>query len=135
MPDTTQESNLDGAQEDQQNFSGEESAKKKAKSCRPPRQGKGPKEGRKLPKNEIEPPSERGAVPISKKDGRPVELHHRGQNPQGPIDEMHASDHRFGPNYRANHPSTGPSKIDRSEFAKWKNEYWKRQWDSGRFDR
>ena len=81
------------------------------------------------------PPEKRGNAPKGD-DGHPVELHHRDQTMDGPLDEMTRTDHRGKGNYKKNHPNTGksPSKIDRSRFKKQRNEHWKREWDNGRFD-
>jgi hypothetical protein len=92
------------------------------------------KERDKLPNDEVIPPKKRGEPPCSKKDNKPVELHHRNQDPKGSIDEMHPSDHRYSPNYKDNHSDNGPSDIDRNTFSTWKKGYWKRQWDSGRWN-
>jgi len=55
--------------------------------------------------------------------------------PRRPFDEMHPSDHRYGPNYKENHTNYNePLKIDRKEFRKWKREYWENEWDGGRWD-
>src|SRR5258706_7637985 len=42
--------------------------------------------GRRIPNSELTPPTERGPAPIGN-DGKPVELHHRGQTHEGPLDE------------------------------------------------
>ena len=76
----------------------------------------------------------RGNSPISIKDNRPIEIHHNNQNPNGPFREMHPSDHRYGSNYRANHPYYNqPSQIDRTQWKNWVNEYWGNEWDRGRW--
>jgi hypothetical protein len=95
-----------------------------------------PTRGKKLPNDEILPPPKRGDAPISKKDGKPIEMHHRDQKPDDPVDEMHPSDHRYGENYQKNHPNTGQkkSKIDRAEFRKWQQRIRREDWDSGRFE-
>lgn len=92
--------------------------------------------GKKIPNCELcGPPNKRGNAPIGN-DGYPVELHHRNQNPNGPIDEMTRSDHRLGDNFKKNHNNTGQeaSQIDRSSWRKEQKDYWKNEWDSGRFD-
>jgi len=92
--------------------------------------------GKKIPNCELcGPPGKRGNAPIGK-DGHPVELHHRNQNPNGPLDEMTRTDHRLGPNFKKNHPNTGqsPSQIDRKAWRNEQKDYWKKEWDSGRFD-
>ena len=84
--------------------------------------------------SEITPPSVRGNAPISKKDGLPIEIHHLNQNADGPFVEMHATDHRYGENYKKNHSNyNGASTINRKQFRADKNEYWKHEWDKGRF--
>jgi len=89
--------------------------------------------GRRLPKDKIlKPPSKRGNAPIGE-DGAPVELHHRNQTMDGPIDEMVRRDHRGRGNYKRNHPSKGKSKIDRKEAAKQRRKHWENEWDQGRW--
>ena len=69
-----------------------------------------------LPNDELDPPTERGRAPISKKDGKPIEIHHGEQNPEGPFYEKTQTDHRLGENYKKNHPNyTEKSKINRSQ--------------------
>ena len=47
---------------------------------------------------------------------------------------MHPSEHRYGQNYKANHPNyNGNSTIDRTQFRNDKRSYWEHEWDSGRF--
>ena len=93
--------------------------------------------GNKLPDDRIQsPPGKRGDAPTGD-DGYPVELHHRGQTPDGPLDEMTRTDHRLGDNYAKNHPNTGqePSKIDRNAWNQERKNYWQQEWDSGRFNK
>ncbi|MBK7144288.1 MAG: hypothetical protein IPH76_03410 [Xanthomonadales bacterium] len=59
-----------------------------------------------------------GKPPIGN-DGVPVELHHRGQNPAGPLDEMSATTHDS-----VSHPLS-PSQIDRGQFAGERTRYWR----------
>lgn len=88
----------------------------------------------KVPDDEVLPPEKRGNAPISKIDGEPIEIHHDEQKRFGPFDEMHATDHRYGENYKKNHPNyKKKSKVDRTEFQKWKKEYWMNEWDKGRW--
>jgi RHS repeat-associated protein len=92
-------------------------------------------EGNKLPDTEIAgPPAKRGNAPIGT-DGKPVELHHRNQTTNSPVDEMTRTNHRGAGNFKKNHANTGQEKslIDRSEFNQQRKEYWKKEWDSGRF--
>ncbi|MFD2904385.1 HNH/ENDO VII family nuclease [Sphingobacterium anhuiense] len=70
--------------------------------------------GNKIADDKIKsPPSKRGNAPVGD-DSKPVELNHRDQTPDGPLDEMTRQDHRGGENYKKNHSNTGsePSKID-----------------------
>jgi len=45
-------------------------------------------------------------------------------------------DHRLGDNFKKNHSNTGQeaSQIDRAAWRKEQKDYWKSEWDSGRFD-
>ena len=48
---------------------------------------------------------------------------------------MHPSDHRYGENFKINHPIIGEtSQIDRKQFRKDRRKYWRSEWDSGRWD-
>ena len=88
-----------------------------------------------VPNNEVSLPNKRGNAPISNKDGREIEIHHDKQQPLGPFEEMHPSDHRYGENYKKNHPNyKKKSKVDRTQFNKWKKEYWENEWDNGRWN-
>jgi hypothetical protein len=96
----------------------------------------GEKDGIKLPNDRINaPPTERG-VPPTGDDTFPVELHHRNQGPNDPLDEMTRTDHRGAGNFSANHPNTGqaPSQIDRIKFKKERVDHWNDEWDAGRWD-
>jgi hypothetical protein len=68
----------------------------------------------------------KGKAPVGK-DGKPVELHHEGQASEGNLQEMSQTEHRGGENFKKNHPNTGqePSQIDRSQFRKQREQYWK----------
>ena len=75
----------------------------------------------------LKKPEKRGNAFLFKEDGTPVEIHHVGQNINGPYIEMHQKDHRGKENYKKYH--TLPSKnsqIDRKEFAKKRREYWQK---------
>ena len=61
---------------------------------------------------------EQGKPPIGR-DGMPVELHHRHQNPAGPLDQMTSTTHDTIP-----HPLT-PSRIDRSKFSGERSRNWR----------
>jgi hypothetical protein len=50
-------------------------------------------------------------------DGKPVELHHRNQNPNGPLDELSDETHK-----KVNHSL--PSTVDRGVFAGQRRRYW-----------
>ncbi len=103
-------------------------------SSRPPKGPKGP--GSKIPNDDLlAPPPARGRPPVGS-DGSPVELHHRGQNPDSPLDELTRTEHRGKGNFKGNHQNTGqePSKIDRKKWKKEREDYWKNEWDDGRFD-
>ena len=92
-------------------------------------------EGIKLPNDRlIAPPAKPGDAPIGD-DGKPVELHHRGQNADSPLDEMTSTEHRGKGNFGKNHNNTGqePSNIDRSGWSKLRRDYWAKEWDRGRF--
>ncbi|MBB4076361.1 filamentous hemagglutinin [Bartonella fuyuanensis] len=65
-----------------------------------------------------------GRAPIGF-DGKPVELHHLNQTPDGPLAEM---SHEFHKKYTSviHAPSkTHQSLIEREKFNKWREEYWK----------
>ncbi len=81
------------------------------------------------------PPEKRGDAPIGT-DGHPIEIHHEGQDPNGPFTEKTRTDHRLGDNYKKNHENTGqePSRVDRKDFRRQTKNYWQRQWDEGRFE-
>jgi RHS repeat-associated protein len=82
----------------------------------------------KIPRDQLDPPNKPGNAPTFKKDKKPVEIHHEGQNPSGPFKEMHPQDHRGKGNDKQNHPNKGmPSKIDRKAFRKDVMEYWKQE--------
>lgn len=87
-----------------------------------------------IPNDELDPPTERGKAPTSKKDGKPIEIHHDEQSPEGPFYEKTRTDHRLGENYKKNHPHYNEkSKINRSQFAQQKKKYWENEWDAGRW--
>ena len=83
----------------------------------------------KIDRSLLNPPSKSGNAPTFKQDGTPVDIHHEGQNPNGPFKEMHWQEHRGKGNFKKNHPNLGqPSQIDRKEFEKAKKEYWKKEY-------
>ena len=61
---------------------------------------------------------EEGRAPIGV-DGQSIEIHHRDQNPKGPLDEMTATSHRG-----VDHPLR-PSRINRSKFSGERKRYWR----------
>jgi RHS repeat-associated protein len=63
---------------------------------------------------------EAGRPPIGT-DGLPVELHHRNQDPLGPLDEMTSTTHDT-----IDHPIS-PSQINRSQFAGERARYWRQR--------
>ena len=88
-----------------------------------------------IPNDELEPPKNRGDAPISKKDGKPIEIHHNEQNPNGPFYEKTQTEHRLGENYKKNHPNGNKkSKINRSQWKTQKRNYWCDEWDAGRWN-
>ncbi|ELY2018477.1 hypothetical protein SL053_002405, partial [Flavobacterium psychrophilum] len=83
----------------------------------------------KIERKLLDPPSKHGNAPTFKKDGSSVEIHHEGQNPNGPFKEMHKNDHRGKGNDAVNHPNKNkPSQVDRKEFNKARTQYWKEQY-------
>jgi A nuclease of the HNH/ENDO VII superfamily with conserved LHH len=96
----------------------------------------GGKAGKKATKDTLQgPPTKRGNAPIGS-DGNQVELRHRGQKPDSPLDEMTRSEHRGPGNFKKNHENTGqhPSEIDRDAWNTQRRQYWRDEADSGRFD-
>jgi len=77
-----------------------------------------------------EPPSKRGNAPRDA-HGKPIELHHDGQDPNGKLVPMTREQHRGKGNFAKNHPNTGqrPSKIDRGAARKARHDFWKGIWD------
>jgi len=76
-------------------------------------------------------PKSRGDPPKGD-DGKPLELHHRNQNPNGPIDEMTQTEHRLGENFRKNHENTGQSESSVDHGPWWRQhvrDHWKAWWD------
>ncbi|GHT80786.1 hypothetical protein AGMMS49960_03000 [Betaproteobacteria bacterium] len=65
-----------------------------------------------------------GKAPLDK-DGRPIELHHIGQNPDSPLIELTRDEHRGEGNDSILHNKTDESKIDREAFGSERAEHWK----------
>ncbi|MGL5357195.1 MAG: HNH/ENDO VII family nuclease [Fusobacteriaceae bacterium] len=66
---------------------------------------------------------ENGMAPL--KDGKPIELHHIGQAMDSPLAELTIEEHRGKGNDSILHDKKADSQIDRREFKKEKEEYWK----------
>lgn len=66
----------------------------------------------------------KGKPPIGA-GGKPISIHHLDQTNDGAVMEIMKTDHQQ--NYKDLHQNTGqsPSQINRSEFDKWRREYWK----------
>lgn len=56
-------------------------------------------------------------------DGRPIELHHIGQNPDSPLAELTHEQHHKNGNFKKLH-TFDESKIDRADFKSERIEYW-----------
>jgi RHS repeat-associated protein len=69
-----------------------------------------------------------GKAPIGN-DGKPIELHHEGQQANGELKEMTRTEHRSGENFQKNHQNTGreSSQIDRNKFKQQRQQYWKKK--------
>ncbi|MGH4120959.1 HNH/ENDO VII family nuclease [Clostridium sp.] len=66
---------------------------------------------------------EQGLAPL--KDGKPIELHHIGQDMDSPLAELTKDEHMRNGNDTILHDKQKESDIDRGEFKKEKEEYWK----------
>lgn len=66
---------------------------------------------------------EHGLAPL--KDGKPIELHHIGQDMDSPLAELTKDEHMRNGNDSILHDKQKESDIDRGEFKKEKEEYWK----------
>jgi len=78
-------------------------------------------------------PNRRDTAPIGE-DGRGIEIHHIGQNPNGPFREMTMTDHRGPGNKGRNHPPGSPGIDHGNDWKASTRQYWEREWDSGRFN-
>ena len=67
-----------------------------------------------------------GLAPLDN-NGRPMELHHIGQHSDSPLAELTLEEHRGKGNDTILHNKTDKSEIDRQEFAKERQEYWKQR--------
>lgn len=86
-------------------------------------QGPGSRSGWKATPENVER-MKQGKAPVGN-DGHSVELHHKGQKPDGKIVPLTRTDHRGKGNNAKNHPNRGPSKIDRGKFKTIKKNFWK----------
>ncbi|MBY0124388.1 HNH/ENDO VII family nuclease [Bacillus sp. S/N-304-OC-R1] len=64
-----------------------------------------------------------GLAPL--KDGQPIELHHIGQEMDSPLAELTSKEHRGPGNDGVLHDKKKDSEIDRNEFNKERESYWK----------
>lgn len=65
-----------------------------------------------------------GRPPLDAGD-RPIELHHIGQKPDSPLAELTGAEHRSNGNDNILHNKLKESEIDRTDFCKEREEYWK----------
>ena len=77
----------------------------------------------KIDRSLLDAPTKPGQAPTFKSDNTSVEIHHVGQNPEGPFIEMHWKDHRGNGNNKGNHPIR-KTLIDRKDFRKKVRDYW-----------
>lgn len=68
--------------------------------------------------------AEQGLAPLNK-NGKPIELHHIGQNPDSPLAELTHDEHRGKGNDSVLHDKSQDSRIDRAEFQEEKEKHWK----------
>lgn len=62
-------------------------------------------------------------------DGKPIELHHIGQNPDSPLAELTHEQHHKNGNFKKLH-TFDDSKIDRGDFNTERKEYWMDRYNS-----
>ncbi|ANB75680.1 hypothetical protein AYM40_25430 [Paraburkholderia phytofirmans OLGA172] len=58
-------------------------------------------------------------------NGRPIELHHIGQKQDSPLAELTCAEHRGNGNDNVLHNKLKESEINREDFGKERQEYWK----------
>jgi hypothetical protein len=87
----------------------------------------------KIPDDELIPPKGRGKPPKDKATGKPIEIHHKDQNPGGPFIEKKWEDHRGAGQHKKNHPKR-ESDVDRSKWKMQREKYWREQYDSNRWN-
>ena len=83
----------------------------------------------KIDRSLLNPPAKPGNAPTFKSDKTSVEIHHEGQNPNGPFKEMHWQEHRGKGNFKKNHSVKEESRIDRNKFDEMRHEYWKKEYE------
>lgn len=71
---------------------------------------------------------ENGQPPITK-NGETVELHHIGQKADSPLAELTTQEHRGKGNDTILHDKQKESEIDRTEFAKERENHWEARAD------
>jgi len=69
---------------------------------------------------------EKNLSPINK-DGKPIELHHIGQKPDGPLAELTQEEHRSKGNFGILHDMSKETEIDRPGFDKEREDHWKKR--------
>ena len=74
-----------------------------------------------------------GLAPL--KDGKPIELHHIGQEMDSPIAELTKEEHMQNGNDTILHDKQKESTIDRNEFKKEREEHWKERSEQVREER
>lgn len=65
-----------------------------------------------------------GKAPLDT-NGRPIELHHIGQKQDSPLAELSFTEHRGNGNDNVLHNKMKESEINREDFGKERQEYWK----------
>jgi hypothetical protein len=65
-----------------------------------------------------------GRAPLDA-NGRPIELHHIGQKQDSPLAELTCAEHRGKGNDNVLHNKLKESEINREDFGKEREEYWK----------
>lgn len=65
-----------------------------------------------------------GKAPLDAQ-GRPIELHHIGQKQDSPLAELTRAEHREGGNDNVLHNKLKESEINREDFNKERQQYWK----------
>jgi len=67
-----------------------------------------------------------GLAPLDANTGRPIELHHVGQVPDGPLAELRMEEHRTAPNNLTLHPVREGSEVEHGvEWDQQRADHWK----------